>query len=287
MALDLVARVLLGRGDAVAVEALGYRPAWDALAAYGAKLVPVPVDAQGLDVDALARLARRRKLRAVYVTPHHQYPTTATLGAARRLALLELARAHRFAILEDDYDHELNYDGRPILPLAARDEAGTVVYVGTLSKVLAPGLRVGYVVAPRKVQDSLVRARLRLDRQGDLVLERALASLFEEGEIERHALRMRRTYRARRDAFVALLRDQLGDRLSFTVPLGGMALWAEAFGIDVDAWAARARKRRVVLQTGRHFTFDGARLSCLRLGFAALDEDELARAVHILRASIA
>jgi GntR family transcriptional regulator/MocR family aminotransferase len=111
MAMYLAARTLIDPGDVVAVEAWGYPPAWDVLRAAGAQLVPVPVDGEGLDTQALARLAARRTLRAVYVTPHHQFPTLVTLAAARRLELLELARRHRFAIIEDDYDHEVHYQG--------------------------------------------------------------------------------------------------------------------------------------------------------------------------------
>ena len=116
-------------------------------------------------------------LRAVYVTPHHQYPTTVTLKAARRLALLALARAKRIAIIEDDYDHEFHYDGRPVLPLASADHGGLVVYIGTLSKVLAPGLRIGYIVAPPPLLRSVAAIRSLLDIQGDLATEAAIATL--------------------------------------------------------------------------------------------------------------
>lgn len=139
MALDLLARSLLKPGDMVAVEAFGYRPAWDALRLAGAELHPILVDEKGLDVDGLQRLLRQTPVRAVYVTPHHQYPTTVTLSPQRRQQLLALAQRHRFVIIEDDYDHEFHYDGRPVLPLASADEAGVVASLGTLSKVLAPG----------------------------------------------------------------------------------------------------------------------------------------------------
>ena len=118
MALTLIARALLRPGDTIAVEQPGYRPAWEAFRAAGATVVPVRVDHDGVDVDAIGRIARATTLRAVYVTPHHQYPTTVTLKAPRRLSLLALARTRRFAIIEDDYDHEFHYDGRPVLPLA-------------------------------------------------------------------------------------------------------------------------------------------------------------------------
>ena len=148
MALDVLSRALVSSEDVVAVEALGYRPAWEALGQTGARLVPVPVDEEGLSVDALEDLLEREPIRLLYLTPHHQYPSTVVLSPSRRLRLLELARIHRFAILEDDYDHEFHYDGRPVLPLASADRSGVVVYMGTLSKILAPGLRIGFVVAP-------------------------------------------------------------------------------------------------------------------------------------------
>jgi GntR family transcriptional regulator / MocR family aminotransferase len=227
-ALDLVARALLQPGDVVAVEALGYRPAWEALAHNGARLVPVPVDAQGLDVDALGKLAERQPLRAVYVTPHHQYPTTAVLAAGRRLQLLALARAHRFAVIEDDYDFEFHYDGKPVLPLASADVDGVVVYIGTLSKILAPGLRLGFLVAPRPLLERVTELRLAIDRQGDHAIEHAVAELIDDGELQRHARRMRRVYQKRRDALVASLTQHLGDALELSPAPGGMALWARA-----------------------------------------------------------
>jgi GntR family transcriptional regulator / MocR family aminotransferase len=282
MALDLVARVLLEPGDVVAVEALGYRPAWEALAASGAELVPVGLDGEGLRVDELEALARRKRLKALYVTPHHQYPTTATLSASRRLALLELARRHRFAIIEDDYDHEFHYNGRPVLPLASADGAGVVVYVGTLSKVLAPSLRLGYLVAPPEVLARCLNERRHLDRQGDTVVECAVAELIEEGELQRHARRMRRVYQARREALVASLERTLPGRLVALPASGGMALWAEAHGIDVDAWAARARAHELVLLTARWFAFDGVPRPFVRLGFAVRSAEETARALERL-----
>jgi len=118
------------------------------MALTGARLVHIQVDTHGLCIDNLAALAEQERIRAVFVTPHHQFPTTVTLAPARRLRLLELARRYRFAIIEDDFDHESHCEGRPILPLASADTAGTVIYVGTLSKTLAPGLRLGYCGRP-------------------------------------------------------------------------------------------------------------------------------------------
>jgi GntR family transcriptional regulator/MocR family aminotransferase len=286
MALDLVARALLAPGDVVAVEGLGYRPAWAALSSTGARLVPVPVDANGVDVDALAELAERAPLRAVYVTPHHQYPTTAVLAAGRRLRLLELARARHIAVIEDDYDFEFHYEGRPVLPLAASDRDGVVVYVGTLSKILAPSLRLGFLVAPPPLLERVTELRLAIDRQGDAVVECAVAELIEDGELQRHARRMRRVYQGRRDALAEALRRRLGGALAFDLPAGGMALWARADGIDVDAWATRARARGVAFHPARSFAFDGRSRPAMRLGFAAWSEAELTEAVRRLATAL-
>ena len=121
MGLSLTARALIRPGDAVAVEHPGYRPAWEAFRLAGAEIVPIPIDERGVDVRALERILRRRPIRAVYVTPHHQFPTTVTLSGPRRVKLLQLASRERFAVIEDDYDHEFHYSGRPVLPLASVD----------------------------------------------------------------------------------------------------------------------------------------------------------------------
>jgi GntR family transcriptional regulator/MocR family aminotransferase len=287
MALALAGRALLPAGAAVAVEARGYRPAWEALRAGGARLVPVPVDDRGLDVDALAARVRRDGVRAVYLTPHHQYPTTVTLAPGRRLALLDLARRERLLVLEDDYDAEFHYEGRPVAPLASADGAGSVVYVGTLSKVFAPGLRIGFLAGPEDAIARAVAHRRFLDHQGDLAVEAAVAELFEEGEVQRHVWRTRRIYAARREALATALRRALPGVLEFRLPPGGMAFWCRvAPGLDAEAWAARALAAGVAVQAGRQFAFDRRPLPYLRLGFGRHDEAELAEAVGRLAAAV-
>ena len=287
MALELAARALLRPGDTVAVEALGYRPAWRVFRQHGAALAAVPLDAGGLDVAALEALAERTALRAVYVTPHHQYPTTVTLSAPRRMALLELARRKRFAIIEDDYDHEFHYDGRPVLPMASADRAGVVLYVGTLAKVLAPGVRLGYLLAPPPLPRLLTALRTGIDRQGDHAVECAVADLLERGELQRHVQRARRAYRARRDQGVSVLERELKGSLCFTPPSGGMTLWAQAAaGIDVEAWAQRLQGRGWQVLTGRHYAYDEAVRPNLRLAFASYEEQEFAEAIGQLRAAL-
>lgn len=284
MALFLAARALAAPGLAIAVEDPGYPLAWAAFRAAGARLVGIPVDRDGIDVEALADLARRDPgIRAVLVTPHHQYPTTTTLGAGRRLALLQLAAARDWTVIEDDYDHEYRYEGRPVLPLAAAAAPGRVIYVGSLSKLLAPGLRLGYAVAAPALLGTMAAEREPIDRQGDIPLEQAVAELLADGELGRHARKARRIYLQRRDALVAALRRTLPGALAFDVPAGGLAVWARvADGIDAAHWATRALERGLAVSPGARFSLDGIAPAAFRLGFAALEEGELQAAVRRL-----
>jgi len=229
---------------------------------------------------------KRATVRCIYVTPHHQYPTHVTLKAARRLALLALARAERIAIVEDDYDHEFHYEGHPVLPLASADHAGLVVYIGTLSKILAPGLRLGYIVAPPAVLRSVGAFRSLLDIQGDLATEAAVASLVEDGELQRHVARVRRVYLNRREILANSLRKAFGERIAFTVPAGGMALWVNLrMTVDFDLWARRSVERGVSWYTGRRYSFDGQPIPFARFSFAWLNERELPEAVRRMAAA--
>ena len=287
MALALTARALVRRGDVVAVEHPGYRPAWEAFRLAGAEIVPVPVDEHGLDIRALHRLVSRREIRAVYVTPHHQFPTTVTLAAPRRMELLRLAVQRRFAIVEDDYDHEFHYGGRPVLPMASFDTEGVVIYIGTLSKVLAPGLRLGFVAAARDFVERLIAYRSFIDLQGDSVLECAMADLLDEGLLQRHVRRVARIYRARLEALMTALGRQLGGFVTFRPPSGGTAIWVTARDVrTMSAWNGAAARLGVIFDAGGAFTLDGQPSRGARLGFACLTEEEIATASRRLAAAI-
>ncbi|HJU25249.1 MAG TPA: PLP-dependent aminotransferase family protein [Rhodanobacteraceae bacterium] len=278
-AIDLVARTLIAPGDAVAVEAFGYPPARSVLKMAGARLLPIPLDEEGMDVAALEALLKHQRLRAVIVTPYHQFPTTAVMSRGRRERLAELSLQHGFAIIEDDYDHEFHYEGKPVLPIAAGHGRGNVVYVGSLANLLAPGISTGFVVAPPPVFERLAGLRAASDARGDAAMECAIAELFEDGELLRHVRRTRRTYAARRDAFAEALKEHLGSALSFRIPEGGMALWARAdAGIDVAAWAAAGEREGVQFKDARTYDFFNREQPFLRLGFSYHDEAELREA---------
>ena len=286
MALFLAARAVLEPGQTIAVEDPGYPLAWSAFRAAGARIVGVAVDAYGLLVEDLIRLAAKEPtLKAVYVTPHHQYPTTVTLGAGRRLKLLQLASQLNLTIIEDDYDHEYRFDGRPVLPLAARAEAGLdIIYVGSLSKLLAPGIKLGYAVANPRCLRRMANEREIIDRQGDQPLEHAIASLISNGELSRHIHKARRIYQARRDLFAEEINRKLGDAVAFDRPAGGLAIWLRLTDdSEAGLWARQAGKVGLLVMPSADFTLDEANArNAFRLGYACLNETEIRRAVTLL-----
>jgi GntR family transcriptional regulator/MocR family aminotransferase len=284
MGIYLAARALAAPGDAVALEALSYPPAREAFRAAGAEVLTVGLDDQGLDLAALEALCRRRRIRAVYVTPHHQFPTTVLMRPDRRMRLLLLAEQFDFAVVEDDYDHEFHFTHQPMLPLASADRLGRVIYIGSMSKILTPSVRLGYVAAAKPVIDRLALEAALIDRQGDPATEAAIAEMIEAGEIKRHTRRALRVYGERRQAFAGLLREKLAGRAEFKLPDGGLAVWVNfAEGVDPDELAAAALARRLRFYPGAAFAIDGRPVNGARLGYARLNEAELGQAVDRLR----
>src|SRR5579859_1077090 len=178
MGMYLVSQLLLKKGDVVVVGEPGYLGASEVFRAAGAELQLVPVDADGMDVDAVEKLCRKKKIRMAFVVPHHHMPTTVTLCAERRQRLLELAKKYSFAILEDDYDFDFQYSSAPILPLASVDTCGNVVYIGSFCKIIAPAIRIGFMIAPSNLIEQATRLRRLIDRQGEQLMEEAMANLL-------------------------------------------------------------------------------------------------------------
>lgn len=288
MAMYLIVQLLLQPGDAVVVGHRSYPEADALFERQGAHLHRVSVDGQGVCVNEIAALCQQQAVRLVYITPHHHYPTTVTLTAERRVHLLHLAERYNFVILEDDYDFDFHYASSPILPLASADYAGRVLYVGSLSKVLTPAFRVGYVVGPADLVTEMGRLRALIDHQGDSVLEQGIAELFAEGDMRAHLKRARKTYQQRRDVFCQLLRRHLSEWFSFQEPTGGMAVWGRfADAIDVARLSAECHRAGLGISDGRRYrTSLEARASHLRLGFAALTIEELTQSVSILEKAV-
>jgi len=221
-ALDLAARVLLDPGDEAWVEDPGYAGARAALAGSGARVVPVQVDEEGLDVAAGETAAPGARLACV--TPSHQYPSGVTMSLERRLALLEWADRAGAWVVEDDYDSEYRYSGRPLEALQGLDPSGDVVYVGTFSKVLSPGLRLGYLLAPPDLTGAFVAAREFTDRHPPQVEQAVLADFMAEGHFGRHVRRMRSLYAERRAALLESAERELAGLLDVVPAEAGMHL---------------------------------------------------------------
>ncbi|GAB3337414.1 PLP-dependent aminotransferase family protein [Larkinella ripae] len=284
MGIHLASTLLLEPGQTVVVGETNWLGANMNFRQTGAEVHTVPVDQHGMDVEALASLCERRPVRLVYVTPHHHYPTTVTLPPDRRLRLLQLSRQYGFVILEDDYDYEFHYLRRPILPLASADANGMVIYIGSLSKSVAPAFRIGYVVAPETVIDELARLRRIIDRQGDAMLEFAVGQLFRNGAMKRHLKKAHQAYAARCQHFCSLLKNELGDSVQFAQPEGGLAVWTRFdSAIDLKTLARNAQREGLSFADGLAHNPPGQQLNSTRLGFASSTEAELEQSVAILK----
>lgn len=285
--LDLVCRALIDPGDAVAVEQPGYMGGWIGFRAAGARLIGIPVDADGLRTDVLARELRTRRIKLVYTTPAAQLPTGAVLSDGRRRALLELADATQTPILEDDYDSEFRF-GDPAPPaLKTLDRAGQVVYIGTFSKAVMPGLRLGYVVAARPLLAKLAVGRFTATLGADVVTQAAMAEWLASGGMERHVRGLRRRAKERRSALLAALAAWMPEGTVWTKPSGGLAVWL-TLPADVDASALHLAARAAGIGYGRGEPcyFDGRGADQLTLSFATQDPKRLRAGVKALAREI-
>jgi len=294
-AIDLVARALLDPGDAVVLEEPCYPGLRGPMAATGARLVAVPVDAEGLDVAAARRRAPNARL--VTVTPTHHFPLGVTLSLGRRRALVDWAGGTGSGVngagdggpwvLEDDYDGEFRYGGKPVPPLKALDGAGRVLYVGTVSKALAPALRIGFVAAPSPLAEPLVRLRGHFDRQPALDAQVILARFLDDGHMAGHLRRMRTLYRDRRDALADALEGALGVRARVERPDTGINLTVDLEAGPTDLAVVEAARARGVSPAPLSGFYRGtARRNGLLIGFASLPRARASWAARMVREAI-
>lgn len=273
-ALDFAARLLLEPGDPVAFEDPGYLGTRRVLEAYGARLGGVPVDGEGLRVDALDRHAR-----LVYVTPSHQFPTGVAMSLPRRLALLEWARQSGAVIVEDDYDSEYRFQGPPLPALQGLVDGAPVIYCGSFSKVMFPGLRIGYAVLPESLVAPFRRLKWLADRHSPTLEQVALTEFLAAGHLERHIRRMRRVYGLRRQTLVGALARCFGDAAEVLGEPAGMHVMVRFADPTVGA---RAAGSRVQLVDAAAYHLGPAPAGEYVMGFAALGERAIREGVRRL-----
>ncbi len=280
MSIYIVSEILLSPGDVVLVAALSYICVNMILMKAGVQMVSIPIDEEGIIVENVREACKKQKIRMLYLTPHHHYPTTVALSAQRRLELLELANEYGFIILEDDYDYEFHYDKSPILPLASADTNGMVIYIGSFGKSLAPGFRTGFIVAPENLMAEMRKYLGIIDRQGDILMERALGEMIEEGEINRYLKKSLKVYQERRDYLAVLLKENLENLITFQIPSGGLAIWLE-WNVPINLMQLSRGCAQDNLFIPKTLLYQNKNLTAMRLGFGDLNADEMEKSVDV------
>jgi len=277
-ALDLIVRVLLERGDRVAIENPSYHGMRGVLLAAGVRLHAVEVDREGLNPAKLPK-----KARLCFVTPSHQYPTGAILPLARRLALLDWAKHSNAVIVEDDYDGEFRYEGQPLESLQGLDAEGRIIYVGTFSRTIFPSLRVGYMIVPKSLTSTFTAAKWLNDQHSATLEQQTLAEFISSGAYERHLRRFRRRNAARRKALLHAIRNHLGARVAVTGDGAGahIILWPKR-RVSEESVIARAASRGVgIYGVARYFLTRPPRAGFM-LGYSRMKEDDIREGIRRL-----
>lgn len=277
-ALDLVARVLIERGDRVAIEDPSYQGTREVLRAGGARLLPVAVDRDGLNPAKLPPSAR-----VAFVTPSHQFPTGAILPLPRRLALLEWARRNHTIVVEDDYDGEFRYQGQPLESLQGLDREGRVIYIGTFSRTVFSALRIGYLIAPRRLVPAFAAAKWLSDRHTANLEQQALAEFISSGMYERYLRRVRRRNTARRQALLSSIDKFLGDRVAVTGDGAGahVVLWPRNRIREEELVNSAAERGVGVYGISPYFLKRPSRTGIL-LGYSRMKETEIREGIRRL-----
>ena len=278
-ALDLVARVFIDLQDRVVIEEPHYAGARQVFLAAGAELIACPVDHEGLLIEQLPM----NGARLAYVTPSHQFPTGAVMPLTRRLALLDWAQRFNAFVIEDDYDSEYRYEGRPVEAVQALDRSGRTIYIGTFSKILFPALRLGFLIVPEPLIEPFVAAKYLADRHTAMLNQAVLADFIAEGHFERHLRRMRTQNETRRSALLNALTEYLGDRVSVTGTNAGvhLALWLQDIKPTMlDDLIERARTVDVGIYSINPLFYQPPARAGLLLGYASLNVADIQEGIR-------
>jgi GntR family transcriptional regulator/MocR family aminotransferase len=284
MSLYIVSQLLIKQDDLVLVGQLSNYAANMIFQQAGAAIRTIPVDSEGLNIEYIKKHFVKGSIRCVYVCANRDYPTTVTLSAKRRLQLLQLAKTHGFAIIEDDYDHDFQFEGSAMLPMASADANGMVIYLGKLGQSLFPSFHTGFVVAPENLISEAKNYLQLLDKQGDLIQEQMLSELISEGEIYRLKKKNIVTYKQRRDSLCHFLNLYFEGITTWEMPLGGLAIWLQFLEtISLVKLAEEAEKLDLFLP--KTILYQDKNTCAIRVGFGHLNEVEIEIVIKKLKSA--
>ena len=274
MSLYIVSQLLLQPNDVVLVGNWSNYSANMIFQQVGATIHSIPIDENGLDIDYIRKHYIKKSIRCIYVCAHRHYPTTNTLSAERRLELLELANEYQFAIIEDDFDYDFQFEGSAMLPMASSDANGNVIYLGKLGQSLFPSFQTGFVVAPTNLIVEAKNYLQMLDKQGDIIQEQMLSELIYEGEIHRLIKKNVIKYKQRRDYLCQLLTEYFKETIQWKKPNGGLAIWLQFEPkISLVQLAEEAQKHDLLIP--KIILYQNKNTCAIRFGFGQLDEEEI------------
>ncbi|HWV75178.1 MAG TPA: PLP-dependent aminotransferase family protein [Pseudosphingobacterium sp.] len=286
MGIYIAAQLLLRPGDNVIVGEPGYFMANSVFESLGANILRAPMDKDGIDVACVEELCLNYKLNMLYLIPHHHHPTTVTLSPGRRMQLIALAEKFNFVIVEDDYDYDFHYQSSPYLPLVSYN-SNRVIYIGSLTKCLAPSIRIGFMVAPVELIVEAIKIRRSISLRGDFIMEEALSVLMASGDINRHIKKSTKIYLDRRDLLSKLMREHLNDFLDFDIPTGGMAIWVKFNKhYSLKKIALEVAKHRLLMSDGAKYNTHKENYNAIRFGFASLNNTELMEVIQLIKISL-
>jgi 2-aminoadipate transaminase len=282
-ALDVLGKVFISPGDTVLVEAPTYLGALQAWNAYEPRFVTIPLDEDGMQVDMLDEVLEREPVKFIYVLPNFQNPAGTTMPMERREKLVEVAAKHKVFIVEDDPYGELRFEGEDIPPIISLHKEN-VIYLGTFSKTLAPGIRLGWIIAPEVVMDKLVQAKQGSDLHTGTFVQMLAYDIASRGILKRHVQTIRKVYRERRDVMLEAMEEHFPEQTSWTRPQGGLFLWARCpEGVDTAQLMEKALEQKVAFVPGFAFYPDGERgRNAMRLNFSCMGPDKIREGIERL-----
>ena len=284
MSLYIVSQLLIKQNDVVLVGNLSNYASNMIFQQAGADIKTIPVDKNGLNIEYIKKHFVKGSIRCVYVCAHRDYPTLVTLSAERRLQLLQLAKEYKFAIIEDDYDYDFQFDGSAMLPMASSDANGMVIYLGKLGQSLFPSFQTGFVVAPENLISEATNYLELLDKQGDLIQEQMLSELINEGEIYRLMKKNIVVYKQRRDCLCKLLTEYFSEIAQWEIPSGGLAIWLEfQSNISLVKLAEEAEKNDLFIP--KTVLYQDKNTCAIRFGFGHLNEEEIESVIKKLKST--